>query len=647
MTKSKMPFGTASKHLVVGLVSVVALVAGASMAVAQTVSVDLTATADTTVYSQFSDVHIQYTQIWASDSRRTLVKFDLPANLAGSTITKADFEMQQERGNAGSVVEVRRVTHDWVDTGTPSLDNSSNPCIAGTEFGATWNDFDCGSPWPGGGGALGDADPTIIASVDAPNLGGSNNLGDIIAWDIKSLAQQWADGTPNFGLLMTTESGTAGFWSSEHMDADEGYANGPLAMPPTLRLEYIGGGGPRPYPDSDFTWSDESGDWNVGGNWDRNSVPGASGGPFSSYHTVTFSDSISGLATVFTNQHVTVNSVTFNNSTNSYTVAGLGSVSLISDTGTPAANPSISVTGTHEFQTTVSLLNSAVADVASGSTLKFNNALNLNGNTLTKTGDGTLNINNVLNASGGSVVGLGGTVSLQQGTIAGNGTIEGDVDNDGGTISPGNSPGILSVSGNYTQGAGGTLEIEIMGTNPGEGGHDQLNVVGSASLDGTLDIQTDAGFTPAVGATPGMIGDKFVIITANSVSGEFSTVNGRHTGGGKFYDVGYNGGDVTLGAFQALGGDADGNRTVDITDFNTLAGSFGNTGVDWTDADFDANDVVDITDFNTLAGNFGPYGGPGDGPGQVPEPSAVVLLTFGAMMVSLSALRRHIRNIST
>ena len=112
----------------------------------------------------------------------------------------------------------------------------------------------------------------------------------------------------------------------------------------------------------------------------------------------------------------------------------------------------------------------------------------------------------------------------------------------------------------------------------------------------------------------------------------FPTVTGRHAGGGKFYKVGYNPTNVSLGAFQALGGDADGNLTVDITDFNTLAGNFGSTGVEWTDADFDANDVVDITDFNTLAANFGPYGGPGDGPGQVPEPSAICLLVVGLTM---------------
>ena len=188
----------------------------------------------------------------------------------------------------------------------------------------------------------------------------------------------------------------------------------------------------------DFTWTNESGDWNVGSNWDLGRVSGASGGPFSSYQTVTFSDSISGPTTVFTNQHVTVNSVTFNNSTDIYAVAGLGSVSMISNTDTPASTSSMSVTGTNEFQADVHLLNNTMVDVTSSSTLIFDGALDLMGNTLTKTGDGEMAIHNVLITGGG-------TVSLQQGTVTGNGTIGGDVINDGGTISPGSSVGVNSV----------------------------------------------------------------------------------------------------------------------------------------------------------------------------------------------------------
>ena len=95
-------------------------------------------------------------------------------------------------------------------------------------------------------------------------------------------------------------------------------------------------------------------------------------------------------------------------------------------------NPSVSVQGTHQFQAAVNLLNDTAVDVANDSTLTFNNTLDLMSYTLTKTVAGTMAIRNDL------VLG-GGTVQIQQGTLLGNGTIGGNVSNDSGTISPGNS----------------------------------------------------------------------------------------------------------------------------------------------------------------------------------------------------------------
>jgi len=73
-----------------------------------------------------------------------------------------------------------------------------------------------------------------------------------------------------------------------------------------------------------------------------------------------------------------------------------------------------------------------------GSTLIFNNALNLNGNKLTKTGDGEMAIRNDL------VTG-GGTIDIQGGTVSGNGTVGGNLDNGGDVVSPGNGAAVGSV----------------------------------------------------------------------------------------------------------------------------------------------------------------------------------------------------------
>lgn len=59
----------------------------------------------------------------------------------------------------------------------------------------------------------------------------------------------------------------------------------------------------------------------------------------------------------------------------------------------------------------------------------------------------------------------------------------------------------------------------------------------------------------------------------------------------------------------ALGGDGD--RDIDVTDFNVLAQNFSpmtTTGANWTTADFDGDMDIDVTDFNRLASNFSPSG---------------------------------------
>lgn len=105
-------------------------------------------------------------------------------------------------------------------------------------------------------------------------------------------------------------------------------------------------------------------------------------------------------------------------------------------------------------------------------------------------------------------------LKLQAGTLRGKGTIVGSVSNVGGTVAPGESPGKLSISGNYTQAAGGTLVFEIDGTAPGTA-YDLLAVSGSASLGGTAVL--NFGFTPQPGAS-------FVVLTASALTGQFTNI---------------------------------------------------------------------------------------------------------------------------
>jgi hypothetical protein len=109
-----------------------------------------------------------------------------------------------------------------------------------------------------------------------------------------------------------------------------------------------------------------------------------------------------------------------------------------------------------------------------------------------------------------------GSVLLQGGRLSGNGLVNAAVSNTGGAVAPGSSPGNLRVQGGYTQGAQGTLEIEIAGTGAGE--FDHLAVTGDASLNGTLAVRFLAGYAPVPG-------DSFrVLDTTGARTGTFAGV---------------------------------------------------------------------------------------------------------------------------
>lgn len=112
-------------------------------------------------------------------------------------------------------------------------------------------------------------------------------------------------------------------------------------------------------------------------------------------------------------------------------------------------------------------------------------------NSLIKSGLGTLTLTATNTYSGPTTVN-GGTLLVNgsitsavsvntAGTLGGNGTITGDVTSTGtGTVNPGNSPGTLTVNGNYS--ASSTFEVNAPYQTPGLGGdYDQIIVNGAAN----------------------------------------------------------------------------------------------------------------------------------------------------------------------
>ena len=97
---------------------------------------------------------------------------------------------------------------------------------------------------------------------------------------------------------------------------------------------------------------------------------------------------------------------------------------------------------------------------------------------------------------GGSFGFTGGTLHAQ--------TIQGNVNNQGGTLSPGNSPGSTAIVGNYIQQSGGTLEIEIGGTVAATD-FDAVSITGNAIVGGMSRCVVDQWFHADAG--PDVYGD--------------------------------------------------------------------------------------------------------------------------------------------
>jgi hypothetical protein len=162
-----------------------------------------------------------------------------------------------------------------------------------------------------------------------------------------------------------------------------------------------------------------------------------------------------------------------------------------------------------------------------------------------------LRFNPLLVQFSGQTLLTGGKVTanmqINGGKLAGTGNVAGVVAVQGGALSPGQSAGLINVTGSYTQTAGSTFAEEIGGATPGSG-YDRLAVTGSVTLAGDLTVTLINGYTPAVGAT-------FIIVDNDGTSDAVSNKFVNKPQGTEFYSgvnryrisyVGGNGNDVTL-----------------------------------------------------------------------------------------------------
>jgi len=146
--------------------------------------------------------------------------------------------------------------------------------------------------------------------------------------------------------------------------------------------------------------------------------------------------------------------------------------------------------------------------------LTLSDTLIVSNGAITVAGATTILNSGVLDIAAGQTFSVTGADFINNGTIFGQGTLDvtqatSFVNN--GVLSPGNSPGTLTINGDFTQTTSGTIILEIAGLTPGTL-YDQLIINGTATLNGTVNIVLLNGFVlPANG--------NFSLISATSIVG--------------------------------------------------------------------------------------------------------------------------------
>ncbi|TWT83639.1 Arylsulfatase precursor [Planctomycetes bacterium CA13] len=180
---------------------------------------------------------------------------------------------------------------------------------------------------------------------------------------------------------------------------------------------------------------------------------------------------------------------------------------------------------------------------ASKVTLTGNNTYSGNtsitGGTLAISGDGLLSNTPIIDVADGAVLDVsetnfGGMVIGSGQLLSGSGLVIGDITAaTGSTISPGNSPGVLSIMGDFVVETGSVLALELYPDVTSEVDHDMIVVSDNLVLSGgggDLVVSLGADFTLAAG-------DVFDILDFASMVGEFNMVNLPALDSGLVWDV--------------------------------------------------------------------------------------------------------------
>jgi hypothetical protein len=327
------------------------------------------------------------------------------------------------------------------------------------------------------------------------------------------------------------------------------------------------------------TWiTNANGLWSLPVNWTAG-VPNGIGA------TANFTTFITANRTVTVDLPQTVGSINFS-STNSYTIAGISTLTMDVSSGSAFIN---AIAGSHIISAPVVLNDNLTVNTSAGSGVALTDGFTATGKTVTKIGAGTVQFEQVRAAS--LVIAAGSAKISAKGTpnsAAGTSIVSSLTIADGTTLDLTNNSAVIDYTG-----AVGTLVGDV-----------RAHLAAGRLISSSADASHRLGY-----------GDNAVL--------------GKATFGGQSVDA-----SSVLIKFT-FGGDANLDGQVDVTDLGALATSW-QTNAPWTGGDFNYDGFVDVSDLGILATDW--QAGVGSPLGSESLQEALVELGLPAVAVPEPAL---------
>ena len=275
---------------------------------------------------------------------------------------------------------------------------------------------------------------------------------------------------------------------------------------------------------------------------------------------------------------------------------------------------------------------------------------------LTKNGLGTLTLSAISNYTGLTKVNVGtlvvngsiaGAVNVNSGgALAGSGTVVGLATvASGGILSPGSSPGVLTLGALALQ-TGSQTNVEIGGVTRGSQ-YDAIDSSGAVGLGGALNVSLIGGYSPVPGAAT-----SFNILDWGSLTGKFSNVQLPTLPAPMGWDLSQLYATGTITATPDVPGDFNRDGQVTVADVSAMVSALSDLN-DYQSAntlttqqlsqigDLNGDGIVNNADLQGLISSLASNTSGGGSLTAVPEPIAAIPMTIGATIFALRILRNR------